>query len=205
MLQIGDSIMTYDHTTGELVESVVAYMYYAFSEVCVMDIDFTNGVVLRFVNNGHGLYDLTADEYVLITPENISDYVGHEFAYINENLEVESIVLSGYTISFELIERYDVVSANNLNHIANGMLACSDTLVGFANTFEFNMLAYDIEQMERDIATYGLYYYDEWSQYVTLEEFVAFNGQYFKIAIAKGLMTEDELFDLINDLRTLWS
>ena len=164
-----------------------------------------NDILLRFVNTGHGLYDLTLDKYVLITPENVQNYVGHEFAYINENFEVENVELIEYTISVELIERYDIVSANNLNHIANGMLACSDTLVGFSNTFEFNTLVYDIEQMENDIATYGLYSYDEWSQYVTYEEFIAFNGQYFKIAIAKGLITEEELFSLINDIQNLWS
>lgn len=205
MLRVGDSILTYNHATGKLVESVVGYIYYAFDEVYVINLSFTNDILLRFVNTGHGLYDLTLDKYVLITNENVQNYVGHEFAHINESFEVETVKLIGYTISVELIERYDIVSANNLNHIANGMLACSDTLVGFSNTFEFNALIYDIEQMKKDIATYGLYSYDEWSQFVTYEEFVAFNGQYFKIALAKGLMTEDELYSLIYDLQNLWS
>lgn len=204
-LAVGDSIMTFDHTTGKLVESVVGYIYYAFDEVQVINLNFTNDIVLRFVNTGHGLYDITLDEYVLITPGNVQDYVGHKFAYFNENREVDTVELVEYSISIELIGRYDVVSANNLNHIANGMLACSDTLVGFSNTFEFKSLVYDIEQMEEDIETYGLYSYEEWAQYVTFEEFTAFNGKYFKIAIAKGLITEEELFRLIDDIQNLWS
>lgn len=204
-LQVGDPIMTYDHITGKLVESVVGYVYYDFDEVYVINLDFTNDISLKFVNTGHGLYDLTLDKYVLITPQNAQQYIGHKFAYFNSNMEVENVELIEVTVSVELIERYDIVSANSLNHIANGMLACSDTLVGFSNTFEFDALVYDIEQMDNDIATYGLYSYDEWSQYVTYEEFIAFNGQYFKIAIAKGLITEEELFSLINDIQNLWS
>lgn len=204
-LRVGDSIMTFDHTTGQLVESVVGYIYYAFDEVYVINLNFTNDIELRFINTGHGLYDITLDKYVLITPENVQHYVGHQFAYINDNYKVETVELLGYALSVELIERYDIVSANNLNHIANGMLACSDTLVGFSNTFEFNSLVYDLKQMEKDIETYGLYSYEEWSQYVTFEEFMTFNGQYFKIAIAKGLINEEELFSLINDIQNLWS
>ena len=31
-------------------------------------------------NTGHGLYDLTLDKYVLITHDNVSEFVGHSFA-----------------------------------------------------------------------------------------------------------------------------
>ena len=78
-------------------------------------------------------------------------------------------------------------------------------MVGFCNVFEFDEdTTYDEEQMNIDIQKYGLYTYEEWSEFVTYEEFVAFNGCYFKIAIEKGLMTEFDLLSLINDLRTVW-
>ena len=97
-------------------------------------------------------------------------------------------------------------AAGPLNHVANGMLACSDTLVGFCNVFEFQTdLRYDSEQMQADLNTYGVFSYEEWSDYVTEEQFYAFNGPYFKIALAKGLLTKEELFSLIRDVQLLWA
>jgi len=58
-------------------------------------------------------------------------------------------------------------------------------------------LKFDAEKLSSDIAEYGLYSYDEWKDYVTLEEFNAFNGQYMKIIVGKGLITEEQLKALI--------
>ena len=201
---VGDMVMTLDHTSGRLVASAVAYTYYAHSEVRVLTLTFSNAAELEFINTGHGLYDITLDKYVLLTPENAHELVGHSFATINADGEVQSAQLVSTSVTQELVERYDIVTAGNLNHIANGMLACSDTLVGVCNTFDFDSLVYDEAQMQADIEKYGLYTYEEWSEYVSYEEFVAFNGAYFKIAIGKGLLTEDELFGLILDINTDW-
>ena len=54
--------------------------------------------------------------------------------------------------------------------------------------------------MEEDIATYGLYTYEEFTQEVAEipeEIFLAFNGQYLKVAMGKGLITEEEILSLI--------
>lgn len=207
-LSVGDSVLTFDHVSGKYVESQIAFTFYAYAEVKVISLQFSNGVTLNMANGGHGVFDLTLNEYVLITTDNVGEYVGHKFNHIAfvDGQEVETAVeLVSYEITTELIERYDIATANQLNHIAEGILACSDTLVGFCNVFEFDEdLIYDEEQMFIDIQKYGLYTYEEWSEFVTYEEFVAFNGGYFKIAIEKGLMTESDLLNLITDLRTMW-
>ena len=56
--------------------------------------------------------------------------------------------------------------------------------------------------MQTDIETYGLYRYDEWSDYVTYEEFIALNGQYFKILVGKGILQEEDIIGLIEGMRT---
>ena len=203
-LRVGDAIMTYDHATGELVESTVAFTFYVYKRVPILTLSFANGTEIKLVNVGHGFYDVTLDEYVLLSTDSVEEYVGHSFAFVDGEMNVSATELVGYSITYDMVGTYDVASANNLNHIANGLIACSDTLVGISNTFDFDGMVYDEEKMLLDIEEYGVYSYDEWSAYVTYEEFTDFNGQYFKIAIAKGLLTYEELYGLIYDIRSLW-
>ena len=53
--------------------------------------------------------------------------------------------------------------------------------------------------MAQDISTYGLYTYEEFSNIIPIPELVfnAFNGQYLKIAIGKGITTLDEIQALL--------
>ena len=207
-LALGDVILTFDHSLGKYVESQIAFTFYANTEIKVITLLFSNGTVLKMANGGHGAYDLTLNKYVFITPDNVSEFVGHTFSYVsseNGQFVQSSVEMLSYEITTELVERYDIATANQLNHVAEGILACSDALVGFCNVFDFDEdMTYNEEKMMRDIQEYGLYSYDSWSEYVTYEEFVTFNGAYFKIAIEKGLMTEEELFGLISNLRKMW-
>ena len=96
------------------------------------------------------------------------------------------------------------MAENKLNHIANGLLACSDVLVGISNMFDYNNLLCSEEKVASDIEKFGLYSYDEWAEYVSKEDFDTFNGAYFKIAVEKGLLTMEELFTLIGFIKTQW-
>jgi hypothetical protein len=52
--------------------------------------------------------------------------------------------------------------------------------------------------MEADIEKYGLYTYEDFDEYLTYEQFVAFNVQYFKIAVGKGNYTYEGILNLID-------
>ena len=54
------------------------------------------------------------------------------------------------------------------------------------------------EKMKSDINKYGLFSYNEWKDYVTEEQFNAFNGSILKVAIGKGLISMEELQGYIN-------
>ena len=200
---VGDVIVVFNQETGTFEESKIAYTYYNYSEVKVVTLNFSNGKSLQVMNTGHGLYDSTLRQYVLVSDENVSDLVGHKFAYFTNDGQIDNnVTLVSYTISEEMVERYDIVSENQLTHIANGFLACSDLLVGVCNIFEFdenNLI--NKEAMYSDIDKYGLYTYEEWSEYVSEEEFIKFRGCFFKIAIEKDLLTQEGLLYLIKVLR----
>lgn len=205
-LKMGDIILAFDHMTGKYVTSEVIYTYMANTLTPVISLKFSNGTKLEIVNS-HGLFDLTLNKYVLINIDSIANYIGHEFVYtvINgDKTEYVSVKLTSFDIEYKCVERYDIVTKNYLNHIANGLLACSDTLVPVSNIFEFDNLSWNEEKMNEDIETYGTFKYDEFADYVTLEVFENFRGAYFKIAIGKGLMTMDDIFALIEDLEEVW-
>lgn len=207
-LNVGDSIMTFDHMTGEFTPSDIAYVFYAYSEVKVISLKFSNGVEIQMANGGHGAFDETLNRYVLITPDNAADFVGHSFSYVeyaDGQAYRSSVVLIDYKITDELVERYDIVTANKINHITNGVLSCSDGMVTISNVFDFaDDQTYDKDKMAEDIERYGLFSHEEWSDYVSKEDFDTFNGAYFKIALGKGIMTEADIFKLITDLENEW-
>lgn len=68
------------------------------------------------------------------------------------------------------------------------------------NYFEFGEnMVFDEESMKADIEKYGLYTYEDFADYLTYEQFVAFNVQYFKIPVEKGLYTYEGILALIDE------
>ena len=70
---------------------------------------------------------------------------------------------------------------------------------GWFDYFEIgDDLKYDEEKMNADIEKYGLYTYEEFSEYVTYEQFIAFNGPYLKVLVGRGVVTFDQILGLIS-------
>ena len=73
---------------------------------------------------------------------------------------------------------------------------------GMFNIFEVypDTMTINAEAMAQDIETYGLFTYEEFAELlpVTEDVFNAFNGQYLKVAIGKGLITVEQLGNLVN-------
>lgn len=205
-IKVGDRILSFDHTTGALVEVEVGFVFKAYGTVSAAKLGFSDGSELTVVNvNGHGMLDATLGKYVLVTPDNVDFFVGHSFVIIDENGEAQTVQLTSYEITEDTVNRYDVVTAENLNCIANGFVTCSDVLVNVCNTFVLTEeFVYDLESMAADIEKYGLYTYSEWERYMTEAEFEAFGGAYFKVAVGKGLVSENDILVLLWFLNS-WS
>ena len=52
--------------------------------------------------------------------------------------------------------------------------------------------------MQADIEKYGLYTYEEFAEYVTYEQFMAFNGPYLKVLVGRGVVTYEQIIELIS-------
>ena len=56
----------------------------------------------------------------------------------------------------------------------------------------------DKDTLEADLEQYGEYACDDFADYITYEQFVAFNGTYLKISVEKGYITWGEILELIS-------
>ena len=89
----------------------------------------------------------------------------------------------------------------HLCYFVNGMLSMPGGIYGLFNMFDVDAetMKYDEVSMQLDIETYGLFTYEEFVEYldVSKEVFEAFNGQYLKVAIGKGLIDMEKLSYLV--------
>ena len=200
-LCVGDEVLVFDHVTGETSTSPVAYISIDKAEKWeTISLMFEGGVTVDVISE-HGFFDLTTGGYVMINAENVSEYVGHTFAGMAgaDGETLGALKLVSYEFGEAGSEAYSVVTAKDLNHFANGMLVFTDGIDGLYNIFEYGEgMKYDEEAMAADIERYGLYTYEDWSDYITYEQFLAYNVQYLKVSVGKGLITEEGLIALID-------
>jgi len=202
----GDEILlVWDFVTGSYVERPIVFLYcHGDSNYILINLEFSDGTTIEVIGE-HGFYDPDLKQFVLITSENCQDYIGHRFAKMNgvdsENGAYSYVTLVNAFVEVEYTGSYSVWTAQNVNFITNGMLSLTPLEFSFfEKCFEYgeNMM-FDQEQMQADLEKYGVYTYEEWSAYMTYEQFLAFNGPYIKVAVGKGLTTEEELLMLISE------
>lgn len=96
---------------------------------------------------------------------------------------------------------YSPVTYGHLCYYVNGMLSMPGGIDGLFNIFEVDTdtMRYDLEAMVADIEQYGLYTYEELSVLVPVTEkmFEAVNAQYLKVAVGKGMITVEQIGELI--------
>lgn len=160
----------------------------------VIKLLFSDGNITKVVSE-HGFYDLTLNRYVYITEDNYQEYIGHMFKKDNS-----AVTLSNAYITNEYTRVYSPVTVGHLNYYVNGLLTMPGNTESFANIFDVDMTTMTYINMEQDILTYGLYTYEEFISIINIEEdiFNAFNGQYLKIAIGKGITSLEEIQELLD-------
>ncbi len=161
----------------------------------VINLGFSDGTVVKVISE-HGFWNYNLNKYVYLD-STASQYIGHYFNKGNTRVRLTSVdIRDEYTVA------YSPVTYKHLCYYVNGMLSMPGGIDGLFNIFEVNAdtMTYDIAAMQRDIATYGLFTYEEFAELVpvTKDVFDAFNGQYFKVAIGKGLITVEQLANLAN-------
>ena len=191
----GDMVKVFNHETGEIDVAPITFNDYdATALMIVMNLRFSNGKSVGVISE-HGFFDLDTMRYEYITEENYSDFIGHRF-YTEEGGEA---VLSSVDVREEITECYSPTSFFHFDYFVNGMLSMPGGITGLFNIFDYaDNLQYDQEKMAEDIATYGLFTYEDLAPLgVTEIMFEAYAGKYLKVALGKGILTEEYLMYLI--------
>ena len=193
----GDVVLAFDHVTGRMVESQVVLVLREKAVTTVCALRFEDGTVLEIAKE-HGLFDLTDGKYAELDSDRPDEYVGHNFLFLDEQGNMARSMLVSVEARREEASFYDVVTARNLNYVANGALSVTRALAPLANTFSFQPDGkYDSVKKEEDIRKYGLSTMEEWAGLLSEKQFVAFNASVTKVGLAKGIYTREYLEELV--------
>ena len=196
-----DQLLVWNHYTGayDVVPAAIIFNH-GYDYNTVIKLNFSDGTQVKAINL-HQFLDVDLGKYVSIDATTVAQYVGHSFAKQDGN-GYTTVTLESYEISEEYIEAYGIISALHYNILVEGMFS-TDFMNKDYDLFNYftigEGLVYDADQMQADIEAYGLYTYEDFADYLTYEQFVGFNVQYFKIAVGRGLYTYEGILDLIDE------
>ena len=199
--KVGDMVMTWSMWKGCYEPQPIALRWYhGKKQWQVLTLNFSDGTSVRTINQ-HGFFDVDKNRYVYITPSNVNDYIGDSFVKQKPDGSNAEIQLSSFELTYENVGCYSIQTAYNESFMVENML--SMTGEDYKGRFEYfdvgDGMKYDEAKMQSDIAKYGLYEYEEFSDYLTPEQFEMFNGAYFKILVGKGVFTEEDILKIISD------
>lgn len=164
----------------------------------VIQLSFSDGTTVDVISE-HGFFDVDLNKYVYLD-EHAADYIGHCFIKQSADGMVQ-VALEDVTIVQKSTTAYSPVTYGHLCYFVNGVLSIPGGVDGLFNIFEVDSdtMRYDGEAMAADIEQYGLYTYEELNALVPVPEvmFDAVNGQYLKVAVGKGIITIEQIGELV--------
>lgn len=192
-----DKLLVWNFFTGSYDEQSVAILVnHGKDTYKVVNTMYSDGTVLRTIGE-HGVFDYDLNKYIYLTEYNFKDYIGHRFVKYNSSGGYNLVTLKGGYVTTEQTYAYSITSACSSNAFAEGMLTVAPP-DDFYNWIDMgDKLRYDTDAFNADVEKYGLYDYDVFSDYVTYEQYAAFNGPYLKVAVEKGKFSFDYIIELI--------
>ena len=194
-----DQLLVWNFFTGDYDVVPAAIIFYHGDEVYdVVKLYFEDGTTVKVINN-HGFYDVELDEFIFLDEKNADEYIGHKFVKVDGNGGRTEVALVGYEVVQEYTGCYSIQTAVHINFMVEGMFSLTiPPMDGWFDYFEIGEgMKYDEEKMQADIAKYGLYTYEDFAEYVTYEQFIAFNGPYLKVLVGRGVLTFEQILELI--------
>ena len=204
-LKVGDMIMVFNHVSGKLEAMPLIFNTHAdeneAKDYDVLYLQFSNGKEAKIVQS-HGFFDMTLMQYVYINYDNYQDFIGHEFYALNSNgTSGEKVELVKAFIKTEKVRIFCPVTYFHMNSFANGLLNTPNIpgdITGLVNYFEYDSdLKYNEEAMQQDIEEYGLYTYEDFSEYISEAAYNSSPSVYLKVAVGKGMITYEQIIDII--------
>ena len=199
-----EMLLVWNMFTGEFDIAPILFIDKEQKGVCeIIELLFSDGTKVKVISE-HAFWDVDLNKYVFLRRD-ASKYIGHRFnkQSIDQNgvMTWINVELIGVNLYAEVNVAYSPVTFGHLCYYVNGMLSMPGATEGLINIFEVNpeTMQIDEEAFEYDIQNFGLFTYEEFNEIVPITEemFNAFNGQYLKISIGKGLINLYQIEQLI--------
>ena len=195
-----DLLMVWDFYNGEFTAVPAAILFdHGYDNNTVIALNFSDGTQVKVVNL-HQFFDADTNSFVSINADTVSQYVGDRFVK-HSGQDYETVTLDSYTVTQKYEAAYGIISAGHYNLMVEDMFSADFMLEDYDlfNYFEVGAdMRFDEAKMQKDIETYGLYTYEDFAEYLTEEQFAAFNVPYMKVAVGKGNYTYEGILDLID-------
>ncbi|MBQ3529426.1 MAG: hypothetical protein IJA47_02915 [Oscillospiraceae bacterium] len=196
-----DQLLVWDFYKGEyaaMPSSII--MNHGYDRYDVVTLTFDDGTVVNTIN-GHGFYDAQENQFVILSKANAEQYIGHTF--VKDAAKKTTAKLVSYSVKSEYTESWSILTAVNYNCVLEGMLTLTPAEVegspAYLMPYEIGEgMKYDEAKMQADIEKYGLYTYADFAEYCTYEQFIGFGFEHFKVSVAKGYITWDEIRYLLS-------
>lgn len=195
-IQIGELLRTWNFETGNYsIKPVILIEKQTLMDE-LLTVYLSNGQILTMCY-GQSFFDRTLKDWIKVYTDNVDDYIGHEIMVDGDN-GATFATIDDYEIYIEEATVYELITAFDYNFYANGIMTATPLIpdgIFFAVDENFK---YDEELMMEDIERYGLYTYEEFSNLLTYEQFLATNTPYWKIAVEKGYCDESYVYEVIS-------
>ena len=197
-----DMLLVWNFYTGEYTAVPASIiMNHGYANVTVTTLNFADGTSIKTIG-GHGFFDAATNKFVLIDESNVAEYIGH--AFIKQDGDgYTTTELVSYSIDEQETEVWSILTSEYYNCVLEGMWTV--TAAEVENSPEWLMpyeiaqdMKYDEAKMQADIEQYGLYTYEDFAEYCTYDQFVAFGLANFKVSVGKGYITFDEILYLLS-------
>ena len=198
-IKVGDLVQTWSFWNGRYeAQPVTVVINHGVDEYTVHSLVFSDGTVVETIN-GHGFYSPDFNDYVFISPGNVDEYIGRHFVLQSKDGGNEIVTLAESKTEIRRVGSYSLLTAYNYNFMAENMLSITmEYRPGCFHFFDIgDDMAYDSKKMAQDIERYGLYTADEFSEYVTPEQFDMLNGPYYKVLVGRGTLNYSDITKMI--------
>jgi hypothetical protein len=160
----------------------------------------SDGKTLKIINE-HTLFNTSINKYVIINQENYRDYINNTFygtSIQNNNFVRKDKKLIESFITVEYTRVFNPLTYYHMNAFTNDLLSMPGEIEKIINIFDYDdNLMYTEESMKENIEKYGIYSYEDVKDDYSLEIYNSLPLAYVKIPIAKGLITYDEVKQLV--------
>ncbi|MDE7084305.1 MAG: S8 family serine peptidase, partial [Clostridia bacterium] len=205
LLDGSESLLVWDMYTGSFASAPILFIDGDPLDLHdVINLYFSDGTTVEVIYE-HAFWDCNLNEYVFLRND-ADKYIGHWFnkqtVGADGGMSWTSVQLIDVVITQEYTTTWSPVTYGHLCYYVNGMLSMPGATEGLINIFDVDgdTLKYNEASMAADIEKYGLFTYEEFAEMYTVSEniFNAFNGQYLKVSLGKGLITAEQIEYLIN-------